>query len=132
MEAEEFDTIVIDVIDSLPDFFQQSMENVEVVVEAWPTPQQLASVGVRFPTHLFGLYQGIPRTRRSTHYGLVAPDKITIFQKPIERVCRTEKELREKVREVVLHEIGHHFGLSEAQLAEIEREQRRRKRQLQP
>jgi len=69
-----------------------------------------------------GLYQGVPLTRRSRHYGLVVPDKITIFQKPIEDKCKYDAEITTEIRRVVLHEIAHHFGISDARLSQLERE----------
>jgi len=76
---------------------------------------------------LLGLYQGVPQTRRGQGYGLVLPDKISIFQKPIEALCRFEEEIGAKVEEVVRHEIAHHFGLDEGTLRKIEGEKRSRK-----
>ncbi|MCX8118754.1 MAG: metallopeptidase family protein, partial [Desulfobacterota bacterium] len=72
---------------------------------------------------LLGLYQGIPITQRGVAYGNVLPDKITLFQRPIESVCKTKKEVEEKVAEVILHEVGHYFGLDEERLEELEEEE---------
>jgi predicted Zn-dependent protease with MMP-like domain len=77
-------------------------------------------MGLRSPSELLGLYQGVPLDRRGFYYGNVLPDKITLFQIPIESMCRTKEEVEEKVKEVVIHEVGHYFGLSDKRLKEIE------------
>lgn len=127
MESEAFDKLVAEALDFLPEEFQDLISNVEVVVQEWPSGQQLASVGLRSPTSLLGLYEGIPRTRRGANYGFVAPDKITIFQRPIERISATDEEIRQRVQNTIIHEIGHHFGIDEPRMAllEAERNQKR-------
>jgi predicted Zn-dependent protease with MMP-like domain len=117
---EAFEELVADVIDALPDDFRERMDNVEVVVEEWPTREEMRSVGLRPGETLFGLYQGIPRTRRTTSYNLVLPDKISIFRGPLMTACgHNPTRLREEVRRVVLHEIAHHFGIGEQRLREL-------------
>jgi predicted Zn-dependent protease with MMP-like domain len=113
---EEFEALVAEALDGLPDDIRDWLDNVAVVVAGEPTPGQLARAGVRPGGLLFGLYQGVPKTRRGVTYGEVLPDKILIFQRPIEQVCRTGEQVREQVRRTVLHEIGHHFGMDEEQL----------------
>lgn len=127
MEREKFEGLVARAIESLPLEFQQKLENVDVVVEEWPTAVQLREAKIRSPGHLLGLYQGVPRTRRGRGYGLVLPDKISIFQRPIEAQCRFGYEIETKIGEVVRHEIAHHFGLDDETLGKIEGERRRRK-----
>lgn len=102
-------------IDSLPKEFAKRLNNVSVVVEDSPSKELLKSL--KFPPWalIFGLYQGVPQTKRISYSG-VLPDKITIFKHPIERVSRTEEEIKAQVRATVIHEIGHHFGLSEEDL----------------
>jgi len=119
MQREKFEALVARAIDNLPPQFQRKLENVDIVVEEWPTPRQLRQAKCRHPSQLLGLYQGVPQTRRGRGYGLVLPDKISIFQKPIEAVCRLEEEIGAKVEEVVRHEIAHHFGLDEETLRKI-------------
>jgi predicted Zn-dependent protease with MMP-like domain len=120
IDPDAFEELVGDVLDSLPDDFRARMENVEVVVEEWPTREEMRSVGLRPGETLFGLYQGIPRTQRTTSYNLVLPDKITIFRGPLLAHCgHRPPRLREEVRRVVLHEIAHHFGIGEARLREL-------------
>jgi predicted Zn-dependent protease with MMP-like domain len=121
MDRERFEWLVAKAVDSLPEEFQAGLENIDVVVEDWPTQGQLASVGLKRGQTLLGLYEGVPRTKRSSHYGLVPPDKISIFQKPIEAKCRYEAEITAEIQRVVRHEIAHHFGTGEAKLRQIER-----------
>ena len=103
-------------LDSLPEELGRLMENVAVVMEEWPTAEQLAG---RRGT-LLGLYQGIALTRRSPRsYAGVMPDRITIFSGPISRLTRTEPELVEMVTRTVIHEVAHHFGISDARLDEL-------------
>ncbi|MFC1981372.1 metallopeptidase family protein [Chloroflexota bacterium] len=120
MGRENFTLLVIKAVDSLPDEFQARLENIDVVVEDQPTSGQLAEVGLKRDRTLLGLYQGVPLTNRSRHYGLVVPDKITIFQKPIEAQCRYEAEIISEIQRVVRHEIAHHFGISDARLRQLE------------
>ncbi len=114
-------------IESLPGEFQRKLENVDIVVQEWPTAVQLREAKVRSPGELLGLYQGVPRTRRGRGYGLVLPDKISIFQRPIEAQCRFAYEVEAKIGEVVRHEIAHHFGLDDETLRRIEGDSHRRK-----
>lgn len=117
--GRSFEQLVAEALDNLPEDIVRHLDNVEVVIEPWPSPGLLRSMGLGPGQLLFGLYQGVPRTWRTTHYGLVLPDKITIFQGPIQMTCRTEAEIRERVRRVVIHEIAHHFGISDDRLREM-------------
>ena len=121
MNKERFEWLVARAIEALPDEFLNRLENVDVVVEDHPTKSQLASVGLRRNQTLLGLYEGVPLTKRSSHYGLVPPDKITIFQKPIETKCRNNARTTDEIQRVVKHEIAHHFGIGDARLEQIER-----------
>lgn len=114
--AVTFQDLVADALDSLPEEFAQRMENVEVVVEPEPPPEMLAQLprGVT----LFGLYHGVPLTRRG-QYGNVLPDKISIYEGPITRIARTPERITHQVRKTVIHEIAHHFGISDARLHEL-------------
>jgi len=120
MERERFQWLVAKAIDSLPEEFCVKLDNVDVVVEDWPTPSQLAKVGLRRGQTLFGLYQGVPLTKRGSHYGLVPPDKITVFQKPIEARYKDEVKIIAEIQRVVRHEIAHHFGIGDARLRQLE------------
>jgi predicted Zn-dependent protease with MMP-like domain len=127
MEREEFEGLVWRAIESLPVEFQHKLENVDIVVEDWPTAVQLRQTKAKRPGQLLGLYQGVPQTRRGRGYGLVLPDKVSIFQKPIEAQCRFGYEVEAKIGEVVRHEIAHYFGLDDETLRRIEREKHARK-----
>jgi predicted Zn-dependent protease with MMP-like domain len=127
MQRERFEALVARAIDNLPPEFQRKLENVDVVVEDWPSPVQLRRARHVHPIQLLGLYQGVPQTRRGWGYGLVLPDKISIFQKPIEAQCHFDDEIQAKIEEVVRHEIAHHFGLDDKTLWRIEREKHRRR-----
>jgi predicted Zn-dependent protease with MMP-like domain len=116
MQRTDFEKLVVDALDDLPDEFQRKLENIDVVVEDEPSEDTLKRMNIIPPRILLGLYQGVPLSRRGRGYANVMPDKISIYQTPIESICRTEEELKERVREVVMHEIGHYFGLSEEQI----------------
>jgi predicted Zn-dependent protease with MMP-like domain len=108
----EFEQSVADALDALPSDLRKAMSNVELVIEDEPPPGQ----------PLLGLYQGVPLTRRTTGYGNVPPDKISIYRGPLERHYGHEPALlQEQIRRVVLHEIAHHFGISDERLREIDR-----------
>ena len=121
LSREEFEEAVVLVLKRLPRYFKEKMENVDVVVEDHASRETLSETGLRSPFQLLGLYQGVPLGRRGFFYGNVLPDKITLFQTPIESMCQTREEVEEKVREVVIHEVGHYFGLSDERLRELER-----------
>ena len=111
-----------DAVDDLPEEFFTRLENIDVVVEDKPTPGQLTESGIKSSETLLGLYEGVPLTERGRHYGMVTPDKITIFQKTIEARCRNDTEVKDEIRRVVQHEIAHHFGISDARLKQIEKD----------
>ena len=121
MDRERFETLVARVVESLPEEFHTRLENIDVVVEDWPSQGQLAEVGLKRGATLLGLYEGVPLTRRSSHYGLVPPDKITVFQKPVEAKCRNDAEITAEIQRVVRHEIAHHFGIGDDRLEQLER-----------
>jgi predicted Zn-dependent protease with MMP-like domain len=122
MDRARFEQLVVKAIESLPEEFLELMNNVDVVVEDYPTPDQLDKEDLEDDTLLLGLYEGIPQTRRSSFYGMVVPDKITIFQKAIESAVASDDEIEEQIQKTVRHEIAHHFGSSEETLREIEGE----------
>lgn len=119
MERDRFIQLVAEALESLPDSFAEKMENVEVVVEDWPDSGTLRLAGVRNAAGLLGFYHGIPLTQRTAGYNLVAPDKISIYRRPILLHCRTTAEVRETVQRVVRHEIAHYFGIDDERLREI-------------
>lgn len=118
MKLEDFQTLVDQVIASLPPQFASRLSNVEIVVEDWPRPQDLSGIAGH-PSTLFGLYRGVPHTRRS-YYNAVLPDQIVIFAGPILQFFPDPDSAQKQIRSTVLHEIGHHFGLSEAQIRRAE------------
>ncbi len=127
MDREKFETLVVEAIDNLPLEFRNKLENVDVIVEDWPTSRQLKEVKLSHRSQLLGLYQGVPQINRGRGYGLVPPDKISIFQKPIEGQCHSNEEIGVKITEVVCHEIAHHFGIDEKTLRSIENKKYRKR-----
>lgn len=125
MERRRFEDLVVRAIEQLPPEFQDKLENVDVVIEDWPSRAQLGRMRLRDRGQLLGLYEGVPQTERGDGYNFVLPDKITIFQKPIEAQCRTESEIEAEISSVVRHEIAHHFGTDEKTLSRIEGQKRR-------
>lgn len=112
----EFERLVADALDDIPESLGRLMDNVAVTVDDWPTPEQLGGRGGT----LLGLYQGIALTRRSPlSYDAVMPDRITIFRGPISRLAADRDQLVELVRTTVIHEVAHHFGISDARLDEL-------------
>ncbi len=104
---------------SIPEALRQRMDNVDIVLETWPTEEHREAAGLEPDEWLFGLYQGIPLIERGILADQVLPDKITIFRGPLQEACETEEEIRREVRTTVVHEIAHHFGIDEARLAEL-------------
>lgn len=119
MTQEKFEEMVKEGIEAIPKRFLEKLDNVDIVIEDEPTPYQLSKLRARKNSIIFGLYEGVPQTKRGP-YGQVLPDKITIFKKPIERMARTEEEIKEIVKNTVWHEIAHHFGTDERRVREIE------------
>jgi predicted Zn-dependent protease with MMP-like domain len=121
LTRKEFEEIVALAIKGLPQSLKDKMENIDIVVESRAPQYLLLEMELKSPYELLGLYQGVPVDRRGFYYGNVLPDKITLFQAPIESICKTEKEVEEKVKEVVIHEVGHYFGLNDERLRELEK-----------
>ncbi len=114
-----FETLVADALDGLPDAILRMLDNVAVVVADEPTAHQQRCVCLADDEVLLGLYEGIPRTERTSGYGAVLPDKVTIFQRAIEAQCDSEAALVEAVRHTVVHELAHHLGISDERLIAI-------------
>lgn len=121
MDTEKFEWLVAKAIESLPEEFRERLENIDVVVADEPTPAQLRVLEGKRGETLLGLYEGVPLTRRSHGYGFVTPDKVTIFQKPIEAICKNDDQIIAEVQRVVRHEIAHHFGISDDRLRQLGR-----------
>jgi len=120
MNREKFEELVIAAIEQLPPEFQSELDNVDVLVEDWPSKAQVRTLRLGNKGQLLGLYEGIPQTKRGNVYNLVLPDKITIFQKPIEVKCRSDRQIEIEIGKVVRHEIAHHFGIGDDTLYKIE------------
>jgi len=122
LTRREFEEVVASALKRLPKYLKNKMENIDVVVEDHAPQNLLLEMGLRSPSELLGLYQGVPLDRRGFYYGNVLPDKITLFQIPIELICKTREEVEGKIQEVVIHEVGHYFGLDDKKLRELEDE----------
>ncbi len=96
------------------------IENVDIVIDDVASSSQLIGTGIEDKMELLGLYEGIPLNERYG-YDMVLPDKITIFQRPVEAICSTEEEIKLEIRTTVVHEIGHHFGFSDEELHKLEK-----------
>ncbi len=116
LRRKQFERMVRKAVDTLPPDIVSLMVNVEIVIEDEPTDEQRGGD----EDGPFGLYEGIPLTERSSSsYGLILPDKITIFRGPLERATETPSERFAEVRATVIHEVAHHFGMDEAKIAEL-------------
>lgn len=120
MTRRQFEALVEKAMRRLPKTFKERIKNVAVVVEDWADDATLAEMGIEPPDTLYGLYRGIDLTHRDSGYGNVLPDTVTIYQGPIEEDCADEEEMAELVRETVIHEIGHYFGLDDETMHRIE------------
>ncbi len=120
MTRERFTALVEDVLRDIPQRFRDAMKNVAVVVEDEPSPELLEELEMDADDTLFGLYQGTPLTERAFSYGNTLPDRISIYQLPIEDACEDDDDVRLCVAETVIHEFGHYFGLSEEEIQDIE------------
>ncbi len=118
MKRQDFERLVLEALENLPQEFKARLDNVDVVVQDWPDREQLDANDLERPSELLGLYEGVPLTERHD-YNLTLPDKITIFQRPIESICRNDKETIREVRRTVIHEIAHHFGIDDLRLDEM-------------
>lgn len=116
----DFEALIIEALADLPVFFQEQLQNIEILVESWPRQSDQRTAGVEHGSLLLGLYHGVPLTERTSAYQLVTPDTITLYQGPIELVCGGDFErIRAQVKRTVIHEIAHHFGISDDRLREL-------------
>src|ERR671915_2402213 len=120
MTRERFERLVVEAVTLIPKRFRREMNNLALVVEAEPSADLLEEMEIEPPDSLYGLYQGTPLPERTWGYGNTLPDRITIFQRPIEEDCEDEDEMRAVIGETLIHEVGHYFGLSEEEIEEIE------------
>ncbi|MBK6664529.1 MAG: metallopeptidase family protein [Thermoflexaceae bacterium] len=119
VERAHFRQLVREAVAELPPALLERVHNVAIVIERRPTARDRKAAGVGPGRTLLGLYHGIPLTQRGEYYNLVPPDKISIYQEPIEEFCRDDDEVREQVRKTVLHELGHYFGIDDDRLHEL-------------
>ena len=125
MTRREFEALVDTALRKLPRAFREKLANIAVVVEDWADDDTLEEMGIDPPDTLYGLYRGVDLTRRDTSYGNVLPDTIHIYQGPIEEDCADPEAMADLVREVVVHEVGHYFGLDDETMDDIEHDQGR-------
>jgi len=121
----EFEKIVEQGIKAIPEKFLRKLKNVAIVVEDEPTLAQKKKLNIRPNWTLYGLYEGVPQLERGANYSAVLPDKITIFQNPIEAAAGDEKDIKETVKNTVWHEIAHHFGMNEVRVRQAETTKRK-------
>ncbi|HEY3081890.1 MAG TPA: metallopeptidase family protein [Chloroflexota bacterium] len=114
-----FERLVDRALRQLPDRWADRLDNVAIVVAEEPSPAQRSAAGVGPDAELYGLYEGIPQPQRPSTYGMVLPDRITIFQRSIEADCRSEAAIVAEVRHTIIHELAHHFGIDDARLDEL-------------
>ena len=121
MDIQEFKKIVIESIENLPSVFKDKLDNIDIVVENEPDIYAIAKLKLGAKGRLLGLYQGVPLKNRTHYYGMVLPDKITLYKKNIERNCLVNKlDIKEQINHVLKHEIAHHFGISDKRLRDLD------------
>jgi predicted Zn-dependent protease with MMP-like domain len=119
MTRAQFQDVVAQALEELPPVFQDALHNVDIQVRWAPTPNERRRARLRPGSELFGIYIGIPLTKRTRGYQLVMPDVIIIYQRTHEKFCRTEDDMVEQARQTLLHEIGHYMGIDEDRLHEL-------------
>jgi predicted Zn-dependent protease with MMP-like domain len=122
MTRREFESLVDSALRKLPRAFREKLANIALVVEDWADDNTLDEMGIEPPDTLYGLYRGVDLTRRDSSYGNVLPDTIHIYQGPIEADCADREEMADLVRDVVVHEVGHYFGLDDETMDGIEQD----------
>jgi predicted Zn-dependent protease with MMP-like domain len=120
MTRVKFERLVAEAVALIPARFRREMKNLALVVEGEPSPELLEEMEIEPPDSLYGLYQGTPLPERGWGFGNALPDRVTLFQKPIEEDCVDDDEVRAVIGETLIHEVGHYFGLSEEEIEEIE------------
>ena len=120
MEYKEFENLVTKALDELPEDFRGKLENIDIVLEDEPNMDTVKALGLGSRGRLLGFYQGVPLKSRTHYYGMVLPDKITLYKANIERVSRaTGVDTYEEIKHVLQHEIAHHFGISDQRLKDL-------------
>jgi len=126
VKQDDFEKLVKQAAEGLPEKIRQKMENIAICVEKRPTAEELRKTGVKYGGALLGLYQGVPQTVWGKGFGQVLPDKVTIFQESIENFASTPEAIKELVKNVVWHEVAHHFGFSERGVRILERKRQQK------
>ena len=121
MTRKRFECLVADALETIPQPFRGAVRNVAVIVEDAPPRELLDDMGIDPPDTLFGLYEGVPLPERDWTHGNALPDRITLFQEPIEEASQSDDEIVVSIGETIIHEFGHYFGLSEEEIEEIEK-----------
>jgi predicted Zn-dependent protease with MMP-like domain len=122
MNREKFEKLVEEALADLPKEFKKLIDNLAVIVEDEAPPEVYRQTGAHPFSRILGTYHGVPYAQRGPFYGNILPDRIIIYQIPIEEICTSEEEIKQRVREVVIHEVGHYFGLSDLDMKKIEEE----------
>ena len=122
MNREKFEKLVEEALVDLPKEFKKLIDNLAVIVEDEAPREVYRQTGAHPFSRILGTYHGVPYTQRGPFYGNILPDRIIIYQIPIEEICTSEEEIKQRVREVVIHEVGHYFGLSDLDMKKIEEE----------
>lgn len=120
MENSEFEKLVGEAVLDLPKDIREIMKNVAITTDETPMQEQLGKTGVRQGDFLLGLYEGVPQTSWGKGFGNNLPDKITIFKNSIMQFAQTPEEIKKLVKNVVWHEIAHHFGIGEKEVRKLE------------
>jgi predicted Zn-dependent protease with MMP-like domain len=120
MTRDKFERLVVEAITLIPRRFRREMKNLALVVEDEPSADLLAELDIVPPESLYGLYQGTPLPERRWDFGNALPDRITLYQRPIEEDAEDEDDVRAMIGETLIHEVGHYFGLSEEEIQDIE------------
>jgi len=120
MTRREFETIVKGILEELPKEFKDKLQNIDIVIEEELDMEAVKRLGLGAKGRLLGLYQGVPLKDRAHYYGMVMPDKITLYKQNIERSCEAGgSDIREEIKHVIQHEIAHHFGISDKRLKDL-------------
>lgn len=120
IDRAQFEAIVTDAVRVLPDVFRERIANLEFSVEDWARPDDYARTEAPQGSTILGVYRGVPLTRRNAGYNMTLPDRIVIFQQPLQHLASSEEDLADRIRHVVKHEIAHYFGISDERLREID------------
>lgn len=110
---EEFEALVEQALEGLPEEFAELLDNVAVMVEEEPDPEDLEAMGMELGEELFGLYLGVPLSERDSYYMGAMPDRVILYRGPILRACENRRQVIREVRDTLVHELGHHFGMEE-------------------